>query len=101
MFWSRLNDGRNSSLIIPQLENIFQFLQLVARENDDESITKNCIGLIGDLAVLLMQHAGEALILRQYIYAFKNGVYTAKTVGGSIFPAADGQRYDFRGFARR
>jgi hypothetical protein len=31
----------------------------VARENDDESITKNCIGLIGDLAVLLMQHAGE------------------------------------------
>lgn len=54
-----LNDGRNSSLIIPQLENIFQFLQLVARENDDESITKNCIGLIGDLAVLLMQHAGE------------------------------------------
>ena len=39
---------------------MFQFLEFVARDNGDESITKNCIGLIGDLAVSFLQHAAEA-----------------------------------------
>ena len=55
----RLNDGCNSGLILPQLGNIFQFLEVISQENDDESITKNCIGLVGDLAVSFAHHAGE------------------------------------------
>jgi importin subunit beta-1 len=54
-----LNDGCNSGLILPQLGNIFQFLEVISQENDDESITKNCIGLVGDLAVSFAHHAGE------------------------------------------
>lgn len=54
-----LNDGCNSRLVLPQLGNMFQFLEFVARDNGDESITKNCIGLIGDLAVSFLQHAAE------------------------------------------
>lgn len=54
-----LNDGCNSELMLPQLGNIFQFLEVISQENDDESITKNCIGLVGDLAVSLAHHAGK------------------------------------------
>ena len=60
VFLHRLNDGCNSGLLRPQLCNIFRFLEVVSRENDDESITKNCIGLIGDLAASFTQHAAEA-----------------------------------------
>ena len=55
----RLNDGCNSGLIRPHLSIIFQFLEIVSQENEDESITKNSIGLVGDLAASLMPHAGE------------------------------------------
>jgi len=52
-----LHDGGDSSPIQPQLATIFQFLEIVALENDDEGIAKNSIGLIGDLAVLLEPHS--------------------------------------------
>lgn len=54
-----LHDGGNSSLIQPQLATIFQFLEVVALENDDEGIAKNSIGLIGDLATLLEPHSEQ------------------------------------------
>jgi importin subunit beta-1 len=54
-----LNDGRNCGSIRPHLGTIFQFLDALSQENDDDSITKNSIGLIGDLAPSLVLHAGE------------------------------------------
>lgn len=56
-----LCDGpaQHSSLIQPQLNTMFQFLELVAQENDDEAIAKSSIGLIGDLAMLLGPHADQ------------------------------------------
>ena len=58
----RLNDGGNSSLIQPQLATIFQFLEVVVREHDDEGIVKISIGLIGDLATLLEPHAEQVTL---------------------------------------
>jgi len=57
-----LNDGGNSSLIQPQLATIFQFLEVVVREHDDEGIVKISIGLIGDLATLLEPHAEQVTL---------------------------------------
>jgi importin subunit beta-1 len=58
-----LNDGCNSELLLPQLSSIFRFIELVSHENTDESLEKNCIGLVGDLAVAFARHAGEVLPL--------------------------------------
>ena len=56
----RLHDGGGSPFIKPHLGNIFQFLEVVVNENgDDPSLIKNSVGLIGDLATLLVQHAEE------------------------------------------
>jgi importin subunit beta-1 len=56
-----LNDGCNSGVLLPQLANIFQFLEeVVTEENMEESTSKNCIGLIGDLAVAFLHHAADA-----------------------------------------
>jgi importin subunit beta-1 len=60
-----LNDGSNYGMIHPQLGVIFQFLQVTSQENDDECITKNSIGLIGDLAVLLVNAGDVAPYFRQ------------------------------------
>ena len=55
----RLNDGCNSGLLLPQLNNIFRFLEVVSRETVGESVSKNCVGLIGDLAVAFVHHTAE------------------------------------------
>lgn len=55
-----LNDGCNSGLLLPQLNNIFRFLEVVSRETVGESVSKNCVGLIGDLAVAFVHHTAEA-----------------------------------------
>lgn len=58
-----LNDGSNSELLLPQLSSIFRFIELLSRESNDESLRKNCIGLVGDLAVAFVRHAGEVVPL--------------------------------------
>mmetsp|Transcript_33774 Transcript_33774/g.114655 ORF Transcript_33774/g.114655 Transcript_33774/m.114655 type:complete len:853 (-) Transcript_33774:652-3210(-) len=66
-----LNDGRNCGSIRPHLGTIFQFLDALSQENDDDSITKNSIGLIGDLATSLVLHAGEVYtVCRKLIWEF-------------------------------
>lgn len=58
-----LHDGGGSPFIKPHLGNIFQFLEVVVNENgDDPSLIKNSVGLIGDLATLLVQHAEEVSV---------------------------------------
>mmetsp|Transcript_4250 Transcript_4250/g.12543 ORF Transcript_4250/g.12543 Transcript_4250/m.12543 type:complete len:104 (-) Transcript_4250:475-786(-) len=58
----RLHDGCHSCLIQPHLATIFQFLEVTLRESKDESIAKNSIGLIGDLAVLFSKHSDQVLL---------------------------------------
>mmetsp|Transcript_4249 Transcript_4249/g.12538 ORF Transcript_4249/g.12538 Transcript_4249/m.12538 type:complete len:859 (-) Transcript_4249:475-3051(-) len=57
-----LHDGCHSCLIQPHLATIFQFLEVTLRESKDESIAKNSIGLIGDLAVLFSKHSDQVLL---------------------------------------
>ena len=47
------------AFLLPQLNNIFRFLEVVSRETVGESVSKNCVGLIGDLAVAFVHHTAE------------------------------------------
>ena len=58
----RLHDGCNSGLLQPHLASIFQFLEVTSQDSKDESIAKNSIGLIGDLAVLFSQHSDQVKV---------------------------------------